>query len=59
MKGSTTGDEERAPWDPSVLRQNKPLKDVPSALNSVVMPNMTLPKEVHDKYNKWGKDGYP
>ena len=34
-------------------------KDAPSALNVVVVPNVTLPKELHEKYNKWGKDGYP
>ncbi|KAL3600488.1 hypothetical protein FPOAC2_04729 [Fusarium poae] len=34
-------------------------KDAPSALNVVVVPNVTLPSELHDKYNKWGKDGYP
>ncbi|GJN69298.1 hypothetical protein VFPFJ_06011 [Purpureocillium lilacinum] len=34
-------------------------RDAPSALNVVVVPNVTLPKELHDKYNKWGKDGYP
>ena len=34
-------------------------KDAPSALNAVVVPNVTLPKELHDKFNKWGKDGYP
>lgn len=34
-------------------------KDAPSALNSVVVPNVTLPRELHDKYNKYGKDGYP
>jgi hypothetical protein len=34
-------------------------KEAPSALNSVVVPNVTLPKELHDKFNKWGKDGYP
>jgi hypothetical protein len=33
-------------------------KDAPSALNVVVIPNVTLPKELHDTYNKWGKDGY-
>ncbi|KAF2654163.1 hypothetical protein K491DRAFT_750002 [Lophiostoma macrostomum CBS 122681] len=35
-----------------------PKKDAPSALNVVIIPNVTLPKELHDKYNKWGKDGY-
>lgn len=34
-------------------------KDAPSALNVVVVPNVTLPAEMHDKFNKWGKDGYP
>ncbi|KAK3336923.1 hypothetical protein B0T19DRAFT_437633 [Cercophora scortea] len=33
-------------------------KDAPSAVNVVVIPNVNLPKELHDKYNKWGKDGY-
>ncbi|KAF1838481.1 hypothetical protein BDW02DRAFT_564837 [Decorospora gaudefroyi] len=33
-------------------------KDAPSALNVVVIPNVTLPKSLHDAYNKWGKDGY-
>ncbi|EQK98323.1 hypothetical protein G6O67_001807 [Ophiocordyceps sinensis] len=34
-------------------------RDAPSALNAVIVPNVTLPRELHDKYNKWGKDGYP
>ncbi|KAL9095802.1 MAG: hypothetical protein Q9165_001799 [Trypethelium subeluteriae] len=33
-------------------------KEAPSALNTVIIPNVTLPKELHDKYNKWGKDDY-
>ncbi|KAI0118216.1 hypothetical protein GGR51DRAFT_554709 [Nemania sp. FL0031] len=33
-------------------------KDAPSAVNVVVIPNVDLPKRLHDKYNKWGKDGY-
>ncbi|KAF2000768.1 hypothetical protein P154DRAFT_563215 [Amniculicola lignicola CBS 123094] len=37
---------------------NAPKKDAPSALNVVIIPNVTLPKELHDTYNKWGKDGY-
>ena len=36
-----------------------PPKDAPSALNAVVIPNVTLPKELHDKFNKWGKEGFP
>ncbi|KAI0440250.1 hypothetical protein F4803DRAFT_553231 [Xylaria telfairii] len=33
-------------------------KDAPSAVNVVVVPDVDLPKRLHDKYNKWGKDGY-
>ncbi|KAK2067433.1 hypothetical protein P8C59_001173 [Phyllachora maydis] len=40
------GDTSRAP------------KDAPSAVNVVIIPDVTLPKELHDRYNKWGKDGY-
>ncbi|KAI9769403.1 MAG: hypothetical protein M1840_004105 [Geoglossum simile] len=35
-----------------------PPKDAPSALNVVIVPNVNLPKELHDKHNKWGKDDY-
>ncbi|KAK8185359.1 hypothetical protein HDK77DRAFT_449991 [Phyllosticta capitalensis] len=33
-------------------------REAPSALNTVIIPNVNLPKELHEKYNKWGKDGY-
>ncbi|KAK3331034.1 hypothetical protein B0H66DRAFT_545552 [Apodospora peruviana] len=33
-------------------------KDAPSAVNVVVVPNVNLPKELHEQWNKWGKDGY-
>ena len=33
-------------------------KEAPSALNTVIVPNVNLPKELHEKYNKYGKDGY-
>ncbi|KAJ4388493.1 hypothetical protein N0V85_007498 [Neurospora sp. IMI 360204] len=33
-------------------------KDAPSAVNVVVIPAVTLPKSLHEKYNKWGKEGY-
>ncbi|EMC97750.1 hypothetical protein BAUCODRAFT_66107 [Baudoinia panamericana UAMH 10762] len=33
-------------------------KDAPSALNEVIIPNVNLPRELHEKYNKWGKEGY-
>ncbi|KAI4746014.1 hypothetical protein E4T50_03603 [Aureobasidium sp. EXF-12298] len=34
------------------------IKDAPSALNSVIVPNVNLPRKLHEKYNKWGKDDY-
>ncbi|KAG9687948.1 hypothetical protein KCU95_g10740, partial [Aureobasidium melanogenum] len=37
---------------------SKPRKDAPSALNEVIVPNVNLPRELHEKYNKWGKEGY-
>jgi len=33
-------------------------KEAPSALHSVIVPNVNLPKSLHEKYNKWGKDDY-
>ncbi|KAL8854872.1 MAG: hypothetical protein Q9221_000378 [Calogaya cf. arnoldii] len=39
--------------------KNKAPKDAPSALHSVIVPNVTLPKKLHDQFNKWGKEGYP
>ncbi|KAI4125309.1 MAG: hypothetical protein LQ338_004323 [Usnochroma carphineum] len=38
--------------------KNKAPKNAPSALNSVIIPNVTLPKSWHDQFNKWGKDEY-
>ncbi|KAJ9618233.1 hypothetical protein H2203_009149 [Taxawa tesnikishii (nom. ined.)] len=37
---------------------SKPRKDAPSALNEVIIPNVNLPRSLHEKYNKWGKEGY-
>ncbi|KAK1574306.1 uncharacterized protein LY79DRAFT_524110 [Colletotrichum navitas] len=45
-------------YHPGGNPKNEP-KDAPSAVNTVIIPDVTLPKELHDKYNKWGKDGYP
>lgn len=53
--------------------RNQSPKNAPSALNTVIVPNVTLPKvgsipfsnvpdadivvqEIHDQFNKWGKD---
>ncbi|KAH8145430.1 uncharacterized protein LAJ45_10552 [Morchella importuna] len=33
-------------------------KNAPSALHSVILPNVTLSKRLHEKYNKYGKDNY-
>ncbi|KAI9904216.1 hypothetical protein N3K66_000745 [Trichothecium roseum] len=52
--GSTGKYQYHPGGDPS-----KTPRDAPSALNVVVVPDVTLPRELHDKYNKWGKDGYP
>ncbi|PBP28449.1 hypothetical protein BUE80_DR000544 [Diplocarpon rosae] len=61
-EGETTeGDQARGDYKykyhPGGDPRNPP-KDAPSALHSVVVPNVNLPKELHEKYNKWGKDGY-
>ncbi|KAF2155134.1 hypothetical protein K461DRAFT_319591 [Myriangium duriaei CBS 260.36] len=37
---------------------SKQRKSAPSALNEVIIPNVNLPKDLHDRYNKWGKEGY-
>ncbi|KAI9833309.1 MAG: hypothetical protein M1819_003704 [Sarea resinae] len=56
---TTAGDEARADfkykYHPGGDPTNPP-KEAPSALHSVVIPNVNLPKELHEKYNKWGKD---
>lgn len=55
------------PWDSDTLGKYKyhpggdtsaEPRDAPSALNSVVVPNVKLPAEQHEQFNKWGKDGY-
>merc|ERR1711881_441206 len=58
---ATEGDKARGDYKyqyhPGGDPKNPP-KDAPSALHSVIVPNVNLPKELHEKYNKWGKDGY-
>jgi len=57
----TSGDQARQnfkyTYHPGGDPKNPP-KEAPSALHSVIVPNVNLPKELHEKYNKWGKDGY-
>ncbi|KAL2219156.1 hypothetical protein M432DRAFT_638761 [Thermoascus aurantiacus ATCC 26904] len=36
--------------------KSQPLRDAPSALNTVIVPNVTLPKDLHDRFNKYGKE---
>ncbi|KAL8968819.1 MAG: hypothetical protein Q9183_002294 [Haloplaca sp. 2 TL-2023] len=38
--------------------RNKAPKNAPSALHSVIIPNVTLKKSEHDQFNKWGKEGF-
>lgn len=33
-------------------------KSAPSALNEVIIPNVNLPKELHEKFNKYGKEDW-
>jgi len=37
---------------------SQPKKDAPSTLSVVIVPAVSLPKELHEKYNKYGKPGY-
>ncbi|KAH8802753.1 hypothetical protein F5884DRAFT_682850 [Xylogone sp. PMI_703] len=53
-KEGTTG---KYSYHPQANPKNAP-REAPSALHSVVVPNVNLPKELHEKYNKWGKEGY-
>ncbi|KAL2021004.1 hypothetical protein VTK56DRAFT_7778 [Thermocarpiscus australiensis] len=52
--GSTQGKYQYHPGGDA----SAPPKDAPSAVNVVVVPDVNLPKRLHDKYNKWGKEGY-
>ncbi|KAF6814301.1 hypothetical protein CPLU01_14440 [Colletotrichum plurivorum] len=52
-----TDSEGKYKYHPGGNPNNAP-KDAPSAVNTVIIPDVTLPKELHEKYNKWGKDGY-
>ncbi|KAF4630631.1 hypothetical protein G7Y89_g7509 [Cudoniella acicularis] len=56
-KGDAAREEFKYKYHPGGDPKNPP-KDAPSALHSVIVPNVNLPKELHEKYNKWGKDGY-
>ncbi|KAF7125204.1 hypothetical protein CNMCM5793_001313 [Aspergillus hiratsukae] len=36
--------------------KSQPLRNAPSALNTVIVPNVTLPADLHEKFNKYGKE---
>ncbi|KAE8360719.1 hypothetical protein BDV27DRAFT_134045 [Aspergillus caelatus] len=36
--------------------KSQPLRNAPSALNTVIVPNVTLPADLHERYNKYGKE---
>ncbi|KAL2121989.1 hypothetical protein VTJ04DRAFT_2444 [Mycothermus thermophilus] len=65
-ESAVTKAEKSMPWETSTTGKYQyhpggdpnQVKDAPSAINVVVIPDVTLPKRLHDKYNKWGKDGY-
>lgn len=44
VKGQSKSAGEEVPWDEATLAKHKAAKDAPSALNAVVVPNMTLPQ---------------
>ncbi|CZT14836.1 uncharacterized protein RCC_00779 [Ramularia collo-cygni] len=52
-----TGGEARYQYHPGG-DPSKGKRDAPSALNEVIIPAVNLPKEFHEKYNKWGKEGF-
>ncbi|CAG8096079.1 unnamed protein product [Penicillium salamii] len=36
--------------------KSQPLRAAPSAMNTVIVPNVTLPEDLHEKFNKYGKE---
>ncbi|OXV08231.1 hypothetical protein Egran_04005 [Elaphomyces granulatus] len=36
--------------------RNQALRNAPSALNTVIVPNVTLPEDLHEQFNKYGKE---
>ncbi|CDM32320.1 hypothetical protein CBS147339_1545 [Penicillium roqueforti] len=36
--------------------KNQPLRAAPSAMNTVIVPNVTLPEDLHERFNKYGKE---
>ncbi|KAH8886850.1 hypothetical protein GQ53DRAFT_750505 [Thozetella sp. PMI_491] len=57
MPWETGATEGKYRYHPGGNKDAEP-RDAPSAVNVVVVPDVSLPKDLHEKYNKWGKDGY-
>ncbi|KAJ5110821.1 hypothetical protein N7532_001356 [Penicillium argentinense] len=36
--------------------KSQPLRAAPSAMNTVIVPNVTLPEDLHERFNKYGKE---
>ncbi|KAI9767737.1 MAG: hypothetical protein M1835_006994 [Candelina submexicana] len=54
-KGENASEHFKYQYHPGGDPNTKP-KDAPSALHSVIVPNVNLPKELHEQFNKWGKE---
>ncbi|KAL7268567.1 hypothetical protein RUND412_008809 [Rhizina undulata] len=54
---ASASDTYKYKYHPDGDSRNAP-KEAPSALHTTIVPNVSLPKELHEKYNKYGKDGY-
>ncbi|KAI1851902.1 hypothetical protein JX265_008292 [Neoarthrinium moseri] len=57
MPWETGATEGKYQYHPGGDRSAEP-RNAPSAINVTVIPDVNLPKHLHEKYNKWGKDGY-
>ncbi|KAI9754025.1 MAG: rab guanine nucleotide exchange factor S2 [Chaenotheca gracillima] len=56
-KGDGNKENFKYQYHPGGDPKNAP-KDAPSALHSVIVPNVTLPKKLHDQFNKYGRDDF-
>ncbi|KAJ5965876.1 hypothetical protein N7481_012590 [Penicillium waksmanii] len=36
--------------------KSQPLRAAPSAMNTVIVPNVALPEDLHERFNKYGKE---
>ncbi|KAF2674880.1 hypothetical protein BT63DRAFT_420140 [Microthyrium microscopicum] len=52
-----TGKDAKYQYHPYGDTSKEP-KDAPSPLRTSIIPNVNLPKDLHDQFNKYGKDDY-